>query len=102
MKYVRRNQQHIPVSCAGPGIAHSLLPLGARTNGSERMRPPQYRWTTPESEERYAPVVTFGSMPIELALLVAALRAVQKLSSGAQRRERARPQEAWPGHRHGR
>jgi hypothetical protein len=44
------------------------------------MRPPQYRWTTPESEERYAPVVTFGSMPIELALLVAALRAVQKLS----------------------
>lgn len=52
---------------------------GRDRNGSERMRPPQYRSTTPESEERYAPVVTFGSMPIELALLVAALRAVQKL-----------------------
>jgi hypothetical protein len=45
-------------------------------NSSEWVRPPQYRWTTPEGEERYAPVVTFGSMRIERALVVAALRAV--------------------------
>jgi hypothetical protein len=44
-------------------------------NSSEWVRPPQYRWTTPEGEERYAPVVSFGSMPIARAFLVAALRA---------------------------
>jgi hypothetical protein len=45
-------------------------------NSSEWVRPPQYQWTIPEGEERYAPVVTFGSMRIERAFLVAALRVV--------------------------
>jgi hypothetical protein len=49
-------------------------------NASEWVRPPQYRWMTPEGEERCAPLVTFGSMRIERAFLVAALRAVQKLA----------------------
>jgi hypothetical protein len=48
----------------------------AINNSSEWVRPPQYRWTTPKGEERYAPVVTFGSMHIERACVVAALRAV--------------------------
>jgi hypothetical protein len=52
---------------------------GRDPNGNEWMGPPQYRWTTPEGEERYAPVVTFGSMHIERAFNSAVLRAVQKL-----------------------
>jgi len=56
---------------------------GRDRNGSERMRPPQYRWTTPDGEERYPPVVTIRSMRIERAFLVAALRAVQKLAKQA-------------------
>jgi hypothetical protein len=43
-------------------------------NRSDWVQPPQYRWTTPEGEERYAPVVTFGSKAIERAFRVAALR----------------------------
>jgi hypothetical protein len=53
---------------------------GRDRSGSELMRPLQYRWTTPEGTERYAPVVTFGSMRIELAFILAAPRAVQKLA----------------------
>src|SRR5436190_212340 len=53
---------------------------GHDRNGSEWMRPPQYRWTTTDGEERYPPVVTFSSMRIERAFLEAALRAVQKLA----------------------
>jgi len=56
---------------------------GRDRNGSEWMRPPQYRWTTPDGEERYPPVVTIRSMRIERAFLVAALRAVQKLAKQA-------------------
>jgi hypothetical protein len=51
---------------------------GRDRNGSEWVRPPQYRWTTPDGEERYAPVGTFGLMRIQRAFLVAGLRAVQK------------------------
>jgi hypothetical protein len=58
--------------------AHSLLPLGRDPN--EWVRPPLYRWTTPEREERYAPVLTLGSMRIERVCLVAALRAMQGLA----------------------
>ena len=53
---------------------------GRDRNGSERARPPRYRWTTPEGEERYAPVVNFASMPIERAFRGALLRAAQKLA----------------------
>jgi hypothetical protein len=49
-------------------------------NGGESARPPQYRWTTPDGEERHAPVVNFASMRIERAFRGAALRAVQKLA----------------------
>ena len=48
-------------------------------NGSELVRPPP----TPEGERRYAPVLSFGWMRIERALLIAALRAVQKLAKRA-------------------
>jgi len=48
--------------------------------GSEWMQPLQYRWTTPDGEERYAPVVTFGSMRIERAFILAARRAAQNLA----------------------
>jgi hypothetical protein len=47
---------------------------GRDHNSSESVRPPQYRWTTPEGEERYASVVTCRSVLIERAFLVAALR----------------------------
>jgi hypothetical protein len=51
---------------------------GRDRNGSEWTRPPPYRWTTPEGEERHAPVVNFASIRIERAFRGAALRAVQK------------------------
>jgi hypothetical protein len=53
---------------------------GRDRNGSEWTRPPRYRWTTPEGEERHAPVFNFASMLIERAFRGAALRAVQKLA----------------------
>jgi hypothetical protein len=53
---------------------------GRDRNDSEWARPPQYRWTTKEGEERNAPVVTFGAMHIERTFLVAALRTVQRLA----------------------
>jgi DNA-binding transcriptional ArsR family regulator len=53
---------------------------GRDRDGSEWVRPPQYRWTTPEGEERHAPSVTFGSMCIGGAFLVKSLRVVQKLA----------------------
>jgi len=49
-------------------------------NGFERVRPPRYRWPTAEGKERYAPVVTFGSLRTKRALLEAASRAGQKLA----------------------
>jgi hypothetical protein len=50
-------------------------------NGSIRIPPLQYRWRSPEGEERYAPVVIFRSLGIERAFLVTALRAVQTLAN---------------------
>ena len=66
----------VPIWCAQIRSCRS----GRDRSGSELMRPPQYRWTTPEDKERYAPVVTFGSMRIERAFNSAASRAVQNLS----------------------
>jgi hypothetical protein len=44
-------------------------------NSSDWVRPPRHLWTTPESEERHAPVVTSSSVVVEGAFLVTALRA---------------------------
>jgi len=51
---------------------------GRDRNGFECVRPPQYRWPTAEGKERYAPVVTFGSVRIERTLFEAASPAGQK------------------------
>jgi hypothetical protein len=61
--------------------AHIRFCLWARdpNGGGCVRRLPQYRWTTPEGKQRYAPVLTLGSTRIERTSLVAALPALQKL-----------------------
>jgi hypothetical protein len=52
---------------------------GCDRNGNGGVRPPQYRWTTPADEDRYAPASLLGRC-VSSSFFVAVLRVVQKLA----------------------